>query len=145
MITIAVIVLLEVLEDVVIGGKGFENSPFSAMLKVIFGLTRNVTSAISSWGYLGVFVFMLLESSSLPIPSEVVLPFAGYLVSLGQINFWLTVLVATFAGIVGSLVDYWVGLMGVKVLAKRRFWGAILFNKSHLELAKGSSPSMTRR
>jgi membrane protein DedA with SNARE-associated domain len=66
-------------------------------VNAIILLTRNFTDAVSSLGYAGVFVLMLLESSSLPIPSEVVLPFAGYLVSVGQLNFWATMLVATVA------------------------------------------------
>lgn len=66
-------------------------------MNAIILLTRNFTDAVSSLGYAGVFVLMLLESSSLPIPSEVVLPFAGYLVSVGQLNFWATMLVATVA------------------------------------------------
>ena len=72
-------------------------------------------------GYVGVFVLMLLESSSVPIPSEVILPFAGYLVSMGQLNFWVTIVVATVAGVAGSLVDYYIGLKGVHVLLNAAF------------------------
>ena len=53
------------------------------------------------------FILMTLESASVPIPSEVVLPFAGYLVFIGVMDFYLVVLVSTAAGVVGALVDYY--------------------------------------
>lgn len=77
-----------------------------------------VEGAISSTGYLGIFGLMLLESTSLPIPSEIILPFAGYLVSIGRLDFWLTVGLATSAGVIGALVDYYVGLfLGMRVVS----------------------------
>lgn len=61
-------------------------------------------------GYAGLFVLMALESSAFPIPSEVVLPLAGYLVFLGRMNLTLAIIDATAAGLAGSLVDYYVAL-----------------------------------
>ncbi len=61
-------------------------------------------------GYAGLFVLMALESSAFPIPSEVVLPFAGYLAFLGKMNLGLAVVDATAAGLAGSLVAYFVSL-----------------------------------
>lgn len=58
-------------------------------------------------GYVSLFALMALESASLPIPSEVVLPFAGYLVSQGILNFWLVLLVSTVASLAGALLDYY--------------------------------------
>jgi membrane protein DedA with SNARE-associated domain len=58
-------------------------------------------------GYPSLFALMALESASLPIPSEVVLPFAGYLVSQGILNFWLVLLVSTAASLAGALLDYY--------------------------------------
>ena len=66
-IVLCAYVALEVYADTVVRGQ-----PFS------------FTKTISSWGYGGIFGLMILEASSLPIPSEVILPFAGYLVSLGH-------------------------------------------------------------
>jgi membrane protein DedA with SNARE-associated domain len=60
-------------------------------------------------GYGGVFFLMMLESATLPIPSEVVLPFAGYLIFLGKLDFWTTVAVASIGSIVGTLIDYSIG------------------------------------
>ena len=73
---------------------------------------------MQAWGYSGIFGLMLLESSSLPIPSEVILPFAGYLASMGQLDIWITVTLATVAGIAGSLIDYYIGLKGVQSLTE---------------------------
>ena len=79
-IAIVVYVLFEILEDVFIEGAPMTSGP---LISAIISLTHNVTSTVKSWGYYGIFVLMLLESSSVPIPSEVILPFAGYLVSQG--------------------------------------------------------------
>ena len=65
---------------------------------------------MSKYGYVSLFALMALESASLPVPSEIVLPFAGYLVSIGLMNFWLAVLVSTAASITGALVDYYLAL-----------------------------------
>jgi membrane protein DedA with SNARE-associated domain/putative flippase GtrA len=61
-------------------------------------------------GYLGLFILMFLESASLPIPSEIVLPFAGYLVFLGSMNFAGALLVSTIALMGGALADYYLAL-----------------------------------
>ncbi len=134
-VAVAVVVLLEILEDVFLEGAPITGGPLQGLLSSIVLLTRNVTAAISSWGYPGVFVLMLLESSSLPIPSEVVLPFAGYLVSTWQLNFWVCVVIATVAGVAGSLVDYYLGLKGAHVLVEHKIFGKTFFTKGHLETA----------
>ena len=72
-----------------------------------------MTNIVSSWGYVGIFLLMTLESSSVPIPSEVILPFSGYLVSQGQLDLWLTILVSTLGGITGAFIDYYIGMQGV--------------------------------
>jgi membrane protein DedA with SNARE-associated domain len=79
---------------------------------------------------------MLLESSSLPVPSEVILPFAGYLISQGQLNFWATTAIATLAGVTGSLVDYYIGMKGINLVAKRKILDKILFSEARLQMAE---------
>jgi membrane protein DedA with SNARE-associated domain len=133
-LAIIVYVLVEILEDIFVEGIPITVNPIVAF---IVSLTQNATATVSGWGYWGVFVLMLLESSSLPIPSEVILPFAGYLVSAGQLNFWVAVAVATVAGVLGSLVDYYIGLRGGSFLNKRRILGRVIFSKSQLEVAAG--------
>jgi membrane protein DedA with SNARE-associated domain len=131
-----VIIVFDTLEDTLIEGSSFTGTPLDVLFNAVLQLTQNVTATVSSWGYAGVFLLMLLESSSLPVPSEVVLPFSGYLVSLGQLNMWITVLVSTVAGVMGSLVDYYVGLKGVSMLARRRVLDRLFFDKARLETAE---------
>jgi len=65
---------------------------------------------ISISGYFSVFFLMMLESAFLPVPSEVVMPFSGYLVWKGEFNFWYTVLAGTIGNVVGSIIAYLIGL-----------------------------------
>jgi len=64
---------------------------------------------ISSFGYAGIFILMTLESALLPIPSEVTMPFGGFLAQGGHLNFWLVILIGTFGNLAGSLISYAVG------------------------------------
>jgi membrane protein DedA with SNARE-associated domain len=131
-IGLAVYVSFELLEDVFVEGQSPTSGP---LISAIINFTRDVTKTVASWGYPGIFGLMILESSSLPIPSEVVLPFSGYLVSIGLLNFWETVLVATAAAIVGSLIDYYIGLKGIEALAKKRILGRVIFSMDQLAFA----------
>jgi membrane protein DedA with SNARE-associated domain len=131
-VIVAVYILLEILEDVYIEGSPVTSGP---LISAIISLTRDTTATVRSWGYPAVFTLMLLESSSLPIPSEVVLPFAGFLISTGELTLWVTVTVATVAGVAGSLIDYYIGLKGVQSLVQHRVLGKILFSISQLETA----------
>lgn len=136
-IAIAIIVVLyfviDFLDDVVIGGAPVTSEP---IISLILSISRGVTSTVQAWGYSGIFGLMLLESSSVPIPSEVILPFAGYLTISGQLNVWIILAAATVAGILGSLVDYYIGLKGVQSLVKHKVWGKVLLSAAQLEAAE---------
>lgn len=67
---------------------------------------------ISSLGYFGVFVLMALESMIAPVPSELVMPFAGFLVAAGDMNFAMVILFSSLGSIFGSLLSYYVGRFG---------------------------------
>jgi membrane protein DedA with SNARE-associated domain len=99
------------------------------------GQPFSFTLTIRSWGYGGIFGLMILEASSLPIPSEIILPFAGYLVSTGHMDFYLTLTVATVAALAGSLIDYFIGLKGVQMLTKYRLLGRAIFSENQLKIA----------
>ena len=131
-IILVVYISFEFLEDVFIEGTSLTSGP---LVSAIMSFTRDVKNTVASWGYSGIFGLMVLESSSLPVPSEVVLPFSGYLISKGQLNFWITLVVATVAAIIGSMIDYYIGLKGVEALAKRRVLGRVFFSKDQLALA----------
>ena len=70
----------------------------------------NVLTSILGIGYAGLFILMAMESAALPVPSEVVLPLAGYAAYLGKMNLEVAIVVATVAGVVGAVVDYYFAL-----------------------------------
>lgn len=72
-------------------------------------LGHYIIQLISSTGYVGVFILMALESALIPIPSEITMPFAGFLASKGQLSFSLIVIVGTLANLAGSLAAYYIG------------------------------------
>jgi len=88
-----------------------EGVNFGSVANVFTSIAQGTLSVVSASGYLGIFVLMLLESSSFPIPSEIILPFSGYLASQDHLSLWLIVLVATVAALAGSLIDYYLGLL----------------------------------
>lgn len=69
---------------------------------------------VEQWGYAGIFFLMALESSIVPIPSEVVMPPAAFWASQGKMSFWAVVLSGTAGSYFGSIVNYylarWLGL-----------------------------------
>lgn len=131
-ICVFVYISFEFLEDILIEGTPLTSGP---LVSAIISFTGNVKDTVSSWGYPGIFGLMLLESSSLPVPSEVILPFSGYLVSTGQLDFLETVAVATFAAILGSLIDYYIGLKGIEALTRRKVLGRVLLSMDQLTFA----------
>jgi membrane protein DedA with SNARE-associated domain len=104
------------------------------MANAIITFTQGINQIINSWGYMGLFVFTLL-ASVLPIPSEIILPFAGYLVYRGEFIFWLTVVVSTMAAVVGALINYYIGLKGIEVLTKYRILGRHIFSERQIKVA----------
>ncbi|MCL6096382.1 MAG: hypothetical protein M1444_01715, partial [Patescibacteria group bacterium] len=72
-------------------------------------LSLFIIHLIQTTGYLGVFVLMTLESALIPIPSEVTMPFAGFLVAQGKLNFWFVVFIGAFGNLAGSLIAYGIG------------------------------------
>lgn len=71
--------------------------------------TSSITKLIASVGYKGIFLLMTLESTLIPIPSEITMPFGGFLVSNGTLLFSLVVLAGTVGNLVGSLISYYIG------------------------------------
>lgn len=69
-----------------------------------------VVNIIDKTGYFGIAFFMLIESSFIPFPSEVVVPPAGYLVSQGKMNMYLVVLSSLIGSVAGGLVNYYLAV-----------------------------------
>lgn len=97
-------------------------------------LARIVTQTIDAVGYPGVFFLMLVESCGIPMPSEVIMPFSGFLVSAGKMSFWAVTLAGTFGNLVGSWLAYWIGLKGGRPLIEK-YGKYILISKHDLDLA----------
>ena len=87
-------------------------------------LTRFARDAVTTAGYPGILAAMVAENLFPPIPSEIVLPLAGYEVSQGSLTFTLTVLVATAGSLIGALILYAIGRFGGRPAVER--WGRVL-------------------
>lgn len=95
-------------------------------------------SALYSFGYVGLFVLVASSNLLMPIPSQVVLPFSGFLVSQGHFSFLLVLLTSTAASLLSALILYAPGhLLGQKPLYRLvgRFGRLVFVNESHLEKA----------
>lgn len=109
-----IFVSLSYLEDI---AETNERSGTREAIAFITTLPNRAIDFASSAGYVGVFFLMLLEAAALPIPSEIILPFAGYLVFKGNLSFWPVILVSTVAALLGSFIDYYIGLrLGMALL-----------------------------
>jgi membrane protein DedA with SNARE-associated domain len=96
------------------------------------GLAHWITGVIAAAGYPGVVALMAMESACLPIPSEVVMPFAGYLASIGRFNLWLVATCGAIGCNIGSAIAYEVGARGGRPFLER--WGRyLLIGQDELE------------
>jgi len=95
-------------------------------------LITYIVSLISFLGYPGLFILMMFESMILPVPSELVMPFAGFLVNQGRFSFLGVALISSLGSIVGSLISYYIGLYGGERFI-RKFGKYFLLDLSHLK------------
>ncbi|HET9743174.1 MAG TPA: DedA family protein [Terriglobales bacterium] len=93
-----------------------------------------VISVISAAGYFGVMGLMAIESACIPLPSEVIMPFSGYLVHKGQFNLWAVAIVGAIGCNIGSAIAYEIGRFGGRPLVER-YGSYILLSRNELDLA----------
>ena len=86
---------------------------------ILAPLTAFILSVISSWGYAGVVVCMTIESACIPLPSEIIMPFSGYLTTTGRFTLWAVALSGAVGNVFGSWIGYWMGSVGGRPLAER--------------------------
>jgi membrane protein DedA with SNARE-associated domain len=102
--------------------------------KLIELLSTFIVATISTLGYGGVVLLMAIESACIPLPSEIIMPFAGYLVYKGQFNLWAVGVAGALGCVVGSWVAYCVGLYGGRPLIEK-YGRYVLLSRQDLDLA----------
>jgi membrane protein DedA with SNARE-associated domain len=87
--------------------------------KILAALAAFAIWVISSGGYLGIAALMAIESACIPLPSEIIMPFAGYLVSTGRFDLFLAATAGAIGCNIGSIVAYEVGKHGGRPFVQR--------------------------
>lgn len=93
-----------------------------------------IIAAISSLGYWGIVAMMAIESACIPLPSEVIMPFSGYLVFTGRFNLWVVGLAGAIGCNVGSAAAYSLGANGGRPLIEK-YGRYVLLSHKDLEWA----------
>jgi len=105
------------------------------MFEVIEVISRLAFAVIDQSGYLGIFILSALESAAIPIPSEIVVPFSGFLAAEGRFVFWGVVILASVANLAGGIGLYWLSrILGYPFLEK--FGRYILISRHDLDKAE---------
>src|SRR3954466_6522024 len=93
-----------------------------------------IVGVIAAIGYGGVVFLMAIESACIPLPSEIIMPFSGYLVYTGRFNLWWVGVAGAVGCVLGSIVAYYIGLYGGRPLIEK--YGRYIFVSHHdLDLA----------
>ncbi|HXH49798.1 MAG TPA: DedA family protein [Terriglobia bacterium] len=88
----------------------------STIVKILGGF---IVTFISGSGYTGIALLMAIESACIPLPSEIIMPFSGYLVSAGHFSLWGVAVAGALGCNLGSIVAYYIGAVGGRPLAER--------------------------
>lgn len=103
--------------------------------EVIAFLAFYIIAVISWGGYWGIVILMAIESACIPLPSEIIMPFGGYLVSTGEMNLYLVATAGAFGCNVGSIPAYELGKRGGRAAIVR--WGKYVLLDTHdLEISE---------
>lgn len=99
---------------------------------MVESLINAVIFVLDKLGYVGIFFGMALESACIPIPSEAILPFGGYLSFTGRLNLIAMILIGTIGGTVGSIGAYYLGKLGGRPLVEK-YADKLKISKSKIE------------
>ena len=102
--------------------------------KIIAILSGFIVAVISKMGYMGIVLLMAIESACIPLPSEIIMPFAGYLVSRGEMSLWWVGVAGAVGCVLGSLVAYWAGMYGGRPFIEK-YGKYILLSRHDLDIA----------
>jgi membrane protein DedA with SNARE-associated domain len=86
--------------------------------RIVAPLAGFILAVISALGYGGIVLCMTIESACIPLPSEVIMPFSGYLVTTGRFSLWGIALAGAVGNVFGSWIAYWLGMKGGRPLAE---------------------------
>ena len=100
--------------------------------KILASLAGFITAVIGATGYLGVALLMGIESACVPLPSEIIMPFAGYQVYLHHLTLWGVATAGALGCNIGSAVAYWIGAYGGRPLVER-FGRYVLLSRHDLD------------
>lgn len=87
--------------------------------KLIAILAGWIIGVISTLGYGGVMLLMAIESACIPLPSEIIMPFSGYLVFKGEMTLWGVALAGAIGCVLGSIPAYYLGMYGGRPLVEK--------------------------
>ncbi len=105
------------------------------MVSHLFGIVAEfIISTIKIFGYGGVVLLMAIESACIPLPSEIILPFAGYLVFMQKFRLIYVALAGAFGCVIGSIIAYAAGAYGGRPLIEK-YGKYILISKHDLNMA----------
>jgi len=100
-----------------------------ALIEMLSPLVQFIASIIAALGYGGIFLLMVFESALIPIPSEIIMPFSGFLAATGKLGLIGVILAGSFGNLVGSVATYLLGIkLGRVFLIK---YGKYIFFKPH--------------
>src|SRR6266566_1498089 len=102
--------------------------------KIISVLASFIIATISTLGYGGIVLLMAIESACIPLPSEIIMPFSGYLVFTGELTLWGIALAGAVGCVLGSLAAYYVGIHGGRPLVEK-YGNYVLISHHDLQLA----------
>ncbi|HLQ26843.1 MAG TPA: DedA family protein [Acidiferrobacterales bacterium] len=102
--------------------------------KLLFLFAGFVIATISRLGYGGIVLLMAIESACIPLPSEVIMPFSGYLVFTGEMELWKVALAGAVGCIAGSIPAYYLGAYGGRPVLEK-YGKYLLISRSDLNLA----------
>ena len=102
--------------------------------KIIAALATWIMSVISSMGYGGIVLLMAIESAGIPLFSEIIMPFAGFLVSKGEMTLFSIALAGAIGCVLGSIPAYYLGMYGGRPLAQK-FGKYVLISHKDLDMA----------
>jgi len=101
---------------------------------ILFIIASWIIGVISAMGYGGIVLLMAISAANIPVPSEVIMPFSGFLVSQGTFNLFLAALMGALGCVIGSSFSYWLGSYGGRPLIEK-YGKYILLSHHDLDLA----------